>query len=96
MSYDRAGSTFREVDWKRDGTSVAPDTYAPFVPSATQQPPATVVPTAPPPPPPPPTPPPPRYPSRDLCLSPRVSHNQGEVCKLKKALYGLKQAPRAW
>ncbi|XP_058770683.1 uncharacterized mitochondrial protein AtMg00810-like [Vicia villosa] len=25
-----------------------------------------------------------------------VSHNQGEVCKLKKALYGLKQAPRAW
>jgi hypothetical protein len=27
---------------------------------------------------------------------PGVSHNQGEVCKLKKALYGLKQAPRAW
>ncbi|CAJ2650750.1 unnamed protein product [Trifolium pratense] len=25
-----------------------------------------------------------------------VSHNPGEVCKLKKALYGLKQAPRAW
>jgi hypothetical protein len=25
-----------------------------------------------------------------------VSHNQGEVCKLRKALYGLKQAPRAW
>lgn len=25
-----------------------------------------------------------------------VSHNHGEVCKLKKALYGLKQAPRAW
>ena len=27
---------------------------------------------------------------------PGVSHNSGEVCKLKKALYGLKQAPRAW
>ena len=27
---------------------------------------------------------------------PGVSHNPGEVCKLKKALYGLKQAPRAW
>ena len=27
---------------------------------------------------------------------PGVSHNHGEVCKLKKALYGLKQAPRAW
>jgi len=26
---------------------------------------------------------------------PSVSHNLGEVCKLKKALYGLKQAPRA-
>ncbi|XP_058733209.1 uncharacterized mitochondrial protein AtMg00810-like [Vicia villosa] len=25
-----------------------------------------------------------------------VSHNKGEVYKLKKALYGLKQAPRAW
>lgn len=25
-----------------------------------------------------------------------VSHNQGEVCKLKKALYGLKQAPQDW
>jgi hypothetical protein len=49
----------------RDGTSAAPDTYAPFVPSATQQPPATVVSTAPPPPPPSPTPPPSRYPSRD-------------------------------
>ncbi|KAL5849926.1 hypothetical protein ACOSQ4_007939 [Xanthoceras sorbifolium] len=27
---------------------------------------------------------------------PGVSHNPGEVCKLKKALYGLKQAHRAW
>ncbi|XP_057451895.1 uncharacterized mitochondrial protein AtMg00810-like [Lotus japonicus] len=27
---------------------------------------------------------------------PGVSHNPGEVCKLKKAIYGLKQAPRAW
>ncbi|XP_057487537.1 uncharacterized mitochondrial protein AtMg00810-like [Actinidia eriantha] len=27
---------------------------------------------------------------------PGVSHNLGEVCKLKKTLYGLKQAPRAW
>ncbi|KAL5799508.1 hypothetical protein ACOSQ4_032392 [Xanthoceras sorbifolium] len=27
---------------------------------------------------------------------PGVSHNPGEVCKLKKSLYGLKQAPRAW
>ncbi|CAJ2641032.1 unnamed protein product [Trifolium pratense] len=27
---------------------------------------------------------------------PGISHNKGEVCKLKKALYGLKQAPRAW
>jgi len=27
---------------------------------------------------------------------PGVSHNPGEVCKLKNALYGLKQAPRAW
>ena len=26
---------------------------------------------------------------------PGVSHNLGEVCKLKKTLYGLKQAPRA-
>ena len=25
-----------------------------------------------------------------------VSHNLGEVCKLKKALYSLKQTPRAW
>ncbi|CAJ2639186.1 unnamed protein product [Trifolium pratense] len=49
----------------RDGTSATPDTYAPLVPSATQQPPTTVVPTALPLPPPPPTPPPRRYPSRD-------------------------------
>ena len=25
-----------------------------------------------------------------------VSHNLGEVCRLKKTLYGLKQAPYAW
>ena len=25
-----------------------------------------------------------------------ISHNFGEICRLKKALYGLKQAPRAW
>ncbi|WJX84755.1 hypothetical protein P8452_67294 [Trifolium repens] len=49
----------------RDDTSATPDTYAPCVPSTTQQPPMTVVPTAPPPPPPPPPPPLPRYPSRD-------------------------------
>ena len=28
--------------------------------------------------------------------SPSVSHNLGEVCRLKKTLYGLKQAPYAW
>ena len=27
---------------------------------------------------------------------PSVSHNSGEMCKLKKAFYGLKEAPRAW
>ena len=27
---------------------------------------------------------------------PGISHQPGEVCRLRKALYGLKQAPRAW
>ncbi|KAL5770394.1 hypothetical protein ACOSP7_014548 [Xanthoceras sorbifolium] len=31
-----------------------------------------------------------------MASPPGVSHNPGEVCKLKKSLYGLKQALRAW